>query len=173
MNKTMTDEARFWKHVSPEPNSGCWLWSGASMRSGYGVFRAGSLKDGTRRMESAHRFSCEMAHGKIPEGMQALHKCDFKPCVNPDHLYIGTHADNMRDMAERIVRKSYDSRGESNANCKLNKNDIVAIRNSNESRRILAARYCVCEATITAARKPGPEGPPGPCRPQAASSASV
>lgn len=73
----------------------CWLWVGALFKSGYGKFSRGDRKI------RAHRASYELYVGKIPRGMQVLHRCDNPPCVNPDHLFIGTHMDNMLDMESK------------------------------------------------------------------------
>ena len=71
----------------------CWIWKGHILWDGYGQFRGyNSLK------MRAHRFSFEYYKHKIPEGMQVLHTCDNPKCVNPEHLFIGTHKDNMHDM---------------------------------------------------------------------------
>ncbi len=84
---------RFFKNV--KKTSTCWLWTGATQAYGYGYF-------GFRGVcYLAHRVSCEMVHGEIPEGMQALHKCDNPPCVNPEHLYIGTPLDNALDRKNK------------------------------------------------------------------------
>lgn len=76
----------------PEPNSGCWLWIGACDSVGYGNFR---IKN---KSWKAHRFSWTIHNGIIPDGLFVLHKCDVRPCINPNHLFLGTHLDNMRDM---------------------------------------------------------------------------
>jgi hypothetical protein len=84
----------FWSKV--QKSDGCWEWQGhrTNWNYGYFTFRGDSIP--------AHRFSVELASGKrIPAGMVICHKCDNPPCVRPDHLFIGTHADNMRDMAEK------------------------------------------------------------------------
>lgn len=91
-------EERFWKKVSPEPNTGCWLWTGATQRNGYGVIK---MDYPSKRNVAAHRFSWALVNGAIPDGMVVCHKCDNPPCVNPDHLYAGTLKDNARDMVER------------------------------------------------------------------------
>lgn len=77
----------------PIPGCGCWLWLGAWSTYGYGkVNKHGKV------VTEAHRMFYEDRFGPIPDGMQVLHKCDTPPCCNPDHLFLGTQADNMRDM---------------------------------------------------------------------------
>lgn len=88
---------RFMDKVIPEPNSGCWIWIGAILKNGYGSFSP----DGNRYTVRAHRFSYQYFHGPIPRRFYVRHKCDFKPCVNPDHLHVGTQLDNINDAIER------------------------------------------------------------------------
>lgn len=92
-----TPEERFWVRVNKTADS-CWEWTGARHPLGYGNFNAGMRSDGTVRYIAAHRFSWELTHGPIPEGHEVCHACDNPPCVRPDHLWLGTHLDNMRDM---------------------------------------------------------------------------
>lgn len=77
--------------------SGCWLWRGFGSGKGqkYGGFWVAG------RTERAHRVAYRMLVGEIPADRMCLHRCDVKRCVNPDHLYLGTHADNMRDVRGR------------------------------------------------------------------------
>jgi len=82
--------ARFEAHV--DKSGDCWKWTGPLSDGGYGKFSCGQVK---RR---AHRVAYEMYVGPIPDGMHVLHRCDNPPCVNPTHLFLGTHLDNMRDM---------------------------------------------------------------------------
>lgn len=78
----------------PEPNTGCHLWMGCACRLGYG--RLGDVPKGTPTL--AHRKAYEQFVGPIPEGMKVCHRCDCPSCCNPDHLFLGTQKDNLRDM---------------------------------------------------------------------------
>lgn len=86
---------RFMAYVSPEPNSGCWLWDGSYSTTGYGQFSIGL------RPKKAHRVSWLLHRGPIPKGSFVLHRCDNPACVNPEHLEIGSHRKNMDDMRQR------------------------------------------------------------------------
>jgi len=77
-----------WKYVDMSCPDGCWPWTGSRFPKGYGRFGAGLL---------AHRVIYQLSKGPIPDGMVICHSCDNRPCCNPDHLWVGTYADNTND----------------------------------------------------------------------------
>lgn len=86
---------RFENMITPEPNTGCWLWLGSTTYGGYGHMRNGAS------IELSHRVAWCLYRTPIPPGLLALHRCDNTLCCNPDHIFLGTHRDNMRDMAAK------------------------------------------------------------------------
>lgn len=94
---------RFWRKVTRASNDECWLWIGSTDSKGYGQIRMpGSKATGRGRLRYATHVSLELAgRGSVPDGMEALHTCDNPPCVNPAHLVIGTHRENMQDSWQK------------------------------------------------------------------------
>jgi hypothetical protein len=127
----------------PEPNSGCWFWMNATAPNGYGVVNVG------RRTTRAHRLSYEVAHGvRLPSSIDVCHTCDIRCCVNPDHLFKGTRADNMRDCAEKGRIRIPGLAGEDLPQSVLTERQVLEIRASRKSQRALARDYGVDKGTI-------------------------
>jgi hypothetical protein len=96
-----SDVERFWSKV--RKTNGCWLWTGALLGSlGYGQFSLSrGVPRGGRVSQYAHRLSWALSHGSIPNNQHVLHSCDVPRCVNPAHLFLGTHRTNMEDAARK------------------------------------------------------------------------
>lgn len=143
------------KHV-PDPNSGCWLWTGCVNAKGYGQINISR----TEGNALAHRVAWVLHHGKIPDGWCVCHRCDVPCCVNPAHLFLGTLADNMADMARKgrsgsQLKPWTRPRGVDHANARLVPDQVRAIREDLErgaAVRALARLYAVDRGTITSIR---------------------
>jgi hypothetical protein len=127
----------------PEPNSGCLLWTGGVGSHGYGVFSYAGQPGLT-----AHRASWQVCRGPIPTGLHVLHKCDVRSCINPDHLFLGTHADNMADMTAKGYRKARALRGEESNFSKLTGAQVRAIRADERPTKIIAASFAVSKSLV-------------------------
>jgi len=127
MSLAMDEEAkaRFMSKVDIGGPDDCWLWTGTLDKDGYGVMGVGDRK------LRAHRLSWAIHNGPIPLSMCVLHRCDVPGCVNPAHLFLGTQADNMRDMTikgrSRLVQHPAPS-GEGHPCAKLTEAQVLAIR---------------------------------------------
>jgi hypothetical protein len=144
-----TLEERFWAKV--DKTDACWNWAAAKGRHGYGVI-ATEGKYGSPQL--AHRVSWELHNGPIPHhdsahGMCVLHRCDNRVCVNPGHLFLGTHQDNMTDRDQK--GRSAPQVGELNHNAKLTSSIVRAIKQlliCGRSQVSLARHYNVGKTAI-------------------------
>jgi hypothetical protein len=116
----------FWKRVERRGENECWNWTGYKKSGPKNPAHYGKL-GWKGRQTSPHRVSFELANGEIQEGMMVLHTCDNPLCCNPSHLYMGNHAQNMRDMVDRQRRKGICA-GSSNGRSKLTQEQATEIR---------------------------------------------
>ncbi len=147
------------ERCSPEPNSGCWLWTRACKSNGYGHFR----HPNTSQILTAHRASYQAFVGPIPDGLQVCHKCDVRSCINPNHLFLGSHQTNMDDarLKHRFASGSRHGlvqnphcvkRGTSHWRCVLSDKDIKTIRETPATCKVLGVQYGVSKQTISEIR---------------------
>lgn len=150
--------AMFWSKVAVTPGgrNSCWEWQGSRTAGGYGNTGGHGYPHSL-----AHRVAWELARGPIPDGLWALHHCDNPPCCNPDHLYLGVHAENIRDRVTRdrtAAGEHHGSRttpeatprGDGHSNAKLTAADVRTIRalRGQVSEYQLAERFGVSRSTI-------------------------
>lgn len=121
--------------------AGCFLWQAGCSRLGYGVIRIGN------RNVTAHRASYSAFRRAIPEGLDVCHRCDVRNCINPAHLFLGTHAENMRDAVE----KGRFARGEAKPSAVLTDEQVIELvqrYNAGELPLDLIQEYGICKATL-------------------------
>lgn len=144
-----TFPTRFWTKV--KKTDFCWLWTASPYGGRYGrISRTGKSRPTKGRDISSHVAAWILIKGPVPKGMCVLHHCDNPRCVNPDHLWIGTQLENMRDMVKK--RRARGCRGESHANHKLTSSDVASIRSlklSGHTGVELAKRFGVTPAQIS------------------------
>jgi hypothetical protein len=111
------------KYTKNEVN-GCWEWHRALTGAGYGNYWAHG------KWILAHRFAWERLHGPIPEGLHACHRCDNRKCVNPEHLFLGSQLENIKDMDRKGRRRTVNNplRGEAHQLAKVTEKDVLRIR---------------------------------------------
>ncbi len=133
---------RFWSKVDIKSDDECWNWKAGKIRSGHGQFRVNSIKTYT------HRFSYELKNGPIPEGLHICHHCDNPSCVNPNHLFLGTHQDNMKDRD--MKGRNNCAKGSNHGESKLTEQQILEIRNIiNMTQKEIGKLYEVTQSTIS------------------------
>ena len=139
---------RLWEKVVKGSREQCWEWTGNKLPRGYGIMSAGKRGSGNVYV---HRLSYELSYGEIPRGMLVCHRCDNPSCVNPNHLFVGTNADNAADKASK--NRCNSPVGVKNGNAKLDDESVRFIRGSTETYAALAAKYGVSQQVIFCAKK--------------------
>jgi hypothetical protein len=147
----------FWENVNKDgpipkqrPELGpCWVWTGATNKKGYGVYRLNGA------LQYTHRIALSLRVGQLPSSRQSCHRCDNPPCVNWDHLYVGTSTMNQRDAYRRRRRIGKGTppvtRGEQHWKAKLTKEGVQSIRElaaKGVPQQQIAATFGVNQSTI-------------------------
>jgi hypothetical protein len=140
----------FWQKLNVSSKESCWEWAACINKAGYGWMNIGG-----KRSKTAHRVSA-LIHGlikSIDDVAHVLHKCDNTKCCNPHHLYVGTHADNMRDKAIRGRARTIPKPGEKNPMATLTQTEVNLIRGlyyaANVSQSQLAKKFGVRQPHIS------------------------
>ena len=134
--KVNKDSGHWWNGIQ------CWDWTAARLNGKYGLFTP------HKEQFYAHRYAYELTYGPIADGMNCLHRCDRPCCVNPAHLFLGTHQDNMDDMRA----KGRTLKGERVGNAKLTSAQVVEIRSASEYpgyQDDLAAKYGITQGNVS------------------------
>lgn len=129
----------FFEGNANEAKNGCIEWKKCLNKFGYGVFIR------KKKYYYAHRYFYEKKNGKIPNKMCALHKCDNRKCINPDHIFIGTRADNCRDMGDKRRSPS----GIKNHMSKITEKQALKIRSDPRIYKEISIEYQICQATVS------------------------
>lgn len=125
--------------------SDCWIWRGHVDSIGYGRFPY-------KGENKAHRVAYSIFTGQIPDGMLVLHKCDNRQCVNPEHLFLGTQSDNMKDMVSKGRNAQPKLFGERNPMARLTQKQVDAIRSevaAGSTQRSMCDKYAVSPMTVS------------------------
>lgn len=147
----------------PCPPASCWVWVGSILPNGYGRFSF--RKDGCVQSHRAHRVSYAIQNGSVPANLLVCHSCDVRLCVNPNHLFVGTHSDNALDMLRKgrhpeifknlTVKntscehlRGIDRKGTKNGRAKLNEKTVLEIAQSSATTRELSLKLGINYNTI-------------------------
>jgi len=138
----LTLEDRFWGKVDLAGPDECWNWTAYAPKNGYGQMGMGGKRG---KVEYSHRISFSINVGPIPDKACVLHKCDNKKCCNPRHLFLGSIADNVRDM----ISKNRGILGSLNGASKLDEQQVIAIKGDNRPVVVIAAEFGVSHSVIS------------------------
>lgn len=144
-SRTASDVAeRFWPKVDKTPGYGpdgdCWEWVANRLPYGYGTFNL------RRRIQKAHRVSYELSFEAVPADVNVLHRCDNPACVRPDHLFLGTHKENMADMVSKD--RANAPKGEHHHDARLTEDQVRSIRLDMRPNTVIAKELGVTKGAI-------------------------
>ena len=143
-NSMRIKKEKIWDMYYKDSN-GCWIFTGTpSTGNGYKRFTLNG------KQTTAHRASYIIANGDIPDGMFVCHKCDNPACINPEHLFLGTHQDNMDDMKKKGRAARICHLGTKSPRAKFTKEQVLEIRSSDKTTRAIASFYGVSHGVIWA-----------------------
>jgi len=131
----------FWNKVEVGSEDSCWNWQACKTLDNYGLIKING------KMWRAHRVSWIIANEQdVPKGMLVCHHCDNPSCVNPSHLFLGTHADNMRDKNEK--GRCAHNRGEKGGGAKLTKEEVVEIFYDTDTQAKIAKKHGIAQSMV-------------------------
>lgn len=137
----MNARERFLEKIQPIPMCGCWAWEGyVDAKMGYGMFWLNGS------MQLSHRVSYMLFNGDIPSGLNVLHRCDVPCCVNPNHLWLGTNDQNVKDKVAK--GRAARLRGTDHPAAKVDESIVRMIRCSPQSARVLAQGLSLDRSTV-------------------------
>lgn len=140
----LNTEKRFWSKVDVSHDNKCWEWKAGLMGNGYGQFRP-HRDDQQLNTRLAHKLSWIFSFGDIPKGLSVLHRCDNPKCVNPSHLFLGTQADNLKDMRD----KERGAMGSCNGMSKLTEDQVRSIHKDGRRRSEISKEFGVSMSVIS------------------------
>lgn len=140
---------RFAEKYCADAETGCWLWTAHVNSMGYGMIGLPQQ----RAKVLAHRYSFELVNGPIAAGMLICHRCDTPRCVNPAHLFLGTHQDNMDDCARKGRKSGGRQPGEQHPRSRLTDEAVRIIKSSSDTHAALARRFDVTASAVQAVRQ--------------------
>ena len=137
----MSSAQRFWSKVAPAPSECCWEWTACIESNHYGRVWFNNRK------ALAHRVAYQLAKGEIPDGLVVRHTCDNPACCNPDHLILGTQADNMVDMVKR--KRNCNPKGEQHYGSKLTTAQVMEVYSSPLNQYEIAKLYNIDQSIVS------------------------
>ena len=148
---TDIEVGRFSSKIERRTEQDCWPWKAYKTRFGYGVF---SVRRGKKTHNIlAHRLRYFLEHGAFDENLCICHQCDNPSCCNPDHLFLGTQAENLTDMWQKGRARPGRSAGEKNGSSKIDAEPALAIRDASGKVRDIARKFGIGKSQVSNIRR--------------------